>query len=102
MATCHCPTAADNPLHPSVTSISRVRMSSSSIHHEVDPTVGDVVVTLHEPVVSGIVAAHDVILHGITDQLVVALDQGGERLPDVVYRLCVTVIFSDHRARVVP
>jgi len=46
-----------------------------SIHHEVDPAIGNVVFALHEPVETWIERTHDVVLNRVPDQLVITLDK---------------------------
>src|ERR1051326_2943957 len=72
-----------------------------SIHDQVDPAVGDVVITFHEPVVSGVVRADDLILHAIPNEVIIGLDETGESLPDIERGTGIAEVLRDDSARVV-
>src|SRR2546430_6781701 len=53
----------------------------NSLHSQGDPAVRRVVLAFHKPVVTGIGHADHDVFDGVADQLVVRIDQRGERGP---------------------
>src|SRR6185503_1897150 len=104
----HCHTAASTGRATSARatrttiSLRMVALEGRLVHHQIDPAVRYPVLALHEPVVSGIELPDDYVLHGVPDQLVIALEERSQRLPDAVCRPAVAEVLPQRGARIVP
>src|SRR4029077_3711760 len=88
---CHCDQSdtgapAVNATATSVAVRACIRPSavSSSLHLQVDPAVGHVVLALHDPVVPGVRNAHHDVFHGVAHDFVVRIDERRQRGPKLL------------------